>query len=86
MRTKLLLLLLVSFVVTGAKSQDNQEIVDYYNLKIDELVDKCQTISDDYDEEKTNPVYAKLAEIIEAHNGLWNAEAEKYLLANAKSI
>lgn len=35
---------------------------------------------------KTNPVYAKLAEIIEAHNGLWNAEAEKYLLANAKSI
>ncbi|MBR2318437.1 MAG: DUF3078 domain-containing protein [Bacteroidaceae bacterium] len=60
MRTKLLLLLLVSFVVTGAKSQDNQEIVDYYNLKIDELVDKCQTISDDYDEEKTNPVYAKV--------------------------
>jgi len=35
---------------------------------------------------KTNPVYAKLAEIIDAHNGLWNAEAEKYLLANAKSI
>ena len=38
MKTKLFLLMLISFVVTGAKAQDNQEIVDYYNLKIDELV------------------------------------------------
>ena len=60
MRTKLLLLLLVSFVVAGAKSQDNQEIVDYYNLKIDELVEKWQNVSVDYEEEKTNPVYAKV--------------------------
>lgn len=60
MKTKFLLLLLVSFVVSGAKSQDNQEIYDYYNLKIDELVGKWQEISDDYDEEKTNHVYAKV--------------------------
>ena len=60
MRTKLLLLLLVSFVVTGAKSQNNQEVIDYYNLKIDELVGKWQTISADYEEEKTNPIYAKV--------------------------
>ena len=31
-------------------------------------------------------MYKTLAEICERHNGLWNAEAEKYLLANAKSI
>ena len=60
MKTKLLFLLLISFVVTGAKSQDNQEILDYYNLKIDELVGKWQDVSSDYDEEKTNPVYAKV--------------------------
>lgn len=60
MKTKLFLLLLISFVVTGAKSQDCQEIMDYYNLKIDELVGKWQEISSDYDEEKTNPVYAKV--------------------------
>ena len=60
MKTKLFLLLLISFVVTGAKSQDNQEIVDYYNLKIDELVGKWQDVSSDYEEEKTNPIYAKV--------------------------
>lgn len=60
MKTKLFLFLLISFVVTGAKSQDSQEIVDYYNLKIDELVEKWQNVSSDYDEEKTNPVYAKV--------------------------
>ena len=31
-------------------------------------------------------MFAKLAEICERNNGLWSAEAEKYLLANAKSI
>ena len=35
---------------------------------------------------KTDPLYAGLAKIVEANNGLWSAEAEKYLLANAKSI
>ncbi|MBR4848148.1 MAG: DUF3078 domain-containing protein [Bacteroidaceae bacterium] len=60
MKTKLFFFLLVSFVVFGAKAQESQEIVDYYNLKIDELVGKWQDISSDYDEEKTNPVYAKV--------------------------
>lgn len=32
-----------------------------------------------------NPHYAKLAELIEKHNGLWSAEAEKYLLENMSS-
>lgn len=35
---------------------------------------------------KTNPLFAKLADIVEKNNGLWSAEAEKYLLANAKAI
>jgi len=35
---------------------------------------------------KTNLLFEKLAEIVEKNNGLWCAEAEKYLLANAKSI
>ena len=35
---------------------------------------------------KTDPLFAKLDELCKAHNNLWNAEAEKYLLANAKAI
>jgi len=33
-----------------------------------------------------DPLFKKLADIVEGNNGLWNLEAEKYLLANAKSI
>ncbi len=33
-----------------------------------------------------DPVFAKLADITEANNGLWCGEAEKYLLAHAKAI
>jgi len=35
---------------------------------------------------KNDPVMAQLAKIVSRHNGLWNAEAEKYLLAHAKPI
>lgn len=35
---------------------------------------------------KTDPLMAELAKIVEANNGLWCGEAEKYLLANAKQI
>ena len=35
---------------------------------------------------KSDPLYRELAKIVEANNGMWCAEAEKYLLANAKSI
>ena len=31
---------------------------------------------------ETDPLFAKLDEITKRHNGLWSAEAEKYLLAN----
>lgn len=43
-------------------------------------------IADFAEKGKTNPVYAHLAELCEANNGLWNAEAEKYLLANADRL
>lgn len=35
---------------------------------------------------KTDPVFKTLAELCDKYNGLWNGEAEKFLLANAKSI
>lgn len=35
---------------------------------------------------KNCPICAKLDEIVKANNGLWNGEAEKYLLENAKNI
>jgi len=35
---------------------------------------------------ESDPVMKKLAEIVAANNGLWCAEAEEYLLANAKAI
>lgn len=35
---------------------------------------------------ETDPMMAELAKIVEKNNGLWSAEAEKYLLANAKKI
>jgi threonine dehydrogenase-like Zn-dependent dehydrogenase len=35
---------------------------------------------------RQNPMFGKLSEIVDKNNGLWSVEAEKYLLANAKSI
>lgn len=35
---------------------------------------------------KKDPVMAQLAEIVTRYNGLWNAEAEKFLLAHARPI
>jgi len=45
------------------------------------------TAIDDFAEKgKTDPFFAALAKICDKHNGLWNTEAEKYLLENAKNI
>lgn len=35
---------------------------------------------------RTNPVYAELDRLCKANNGLWNAQAEAYLLANAGNL
>ena len=87
MKTKLFLLMLISFVVTGAKAQDNQEIVDYYNLKIDELVGKWQDLSVENDEEKTNPVYAKVTDLLpEKYRVIAGIESAPILLFLVLSI
>ncbi len=50
-------------------------------------VDMPLTAIDDFAElGKEDPFFADLAEIVSRHNGLWNPEAERYLLANAKQI
>ncbi|NCN04092.1 MAG: zinc-binding dehydrogenase [Spirochaetales bacterium] len=43
-------------------------------------------IADFADRGKTDPFYARLAEIVAGNNGLWCPEAEKYLLENAPEI
>jgi len=35
---------------------------------------------------KTNPVYARLAEICDKYKGLWSTEAEAYLLENKDKL
>ena len=34
----------------------------------------------------SDPLFARLAELVESHNGLWSVEAEEYLLAHAEAI
>jgi hypothetical protein len=43
-------------------------------------------IADFAERGKSNPFYAKLGEICARHGGLWNKEAEDYLLAHAPEI
>jgi len=43
-------------------------------------------IADFEEKGKTNPLFAQLGEICARHQGLWNTEAEKYLLENAPDI
>lgn len=43
-------------------------------------------IADFKEKGSSDPLFAGLAEIVERNNGLWCAEAEKFLLANAKAI
>ena len=45
------------------------------------------TALDDFEKlGETDPLFKKLAEIVKENNGLWCADAEKYLLANAKTL
>ncbi len=50
-------------------------------------IDLELTALDDFEKlGETNPMFKELARIVKANKGLWCAEAEKYLLANAKAI
>lgn len=53
----------------------------YTNIKME-----LTALADFEEKGKSDPVYARLADIIKENNGLWSLEAEKYLLANAKPI
>ncbi len=53
----------------------------YTNIKME-----LTAIQDFREKGLTNPIFAKLADMIEKNNGLWSVEAEKYLLANGKAI
>ncbi|MFO7153437.1 MAG: zinc-binding dehydrogenase [Caldicoprobacter oshimai] len=53
----------------------------YTNIELE-----LTAISDFKEKGKTDPLFAELAKIVEENNGLWCAEAEKYLLAHAKPI
>lgn len=53
----------------------------YNNLQLE-----LTAIADFEEKGKNDPLFKKLDEIVKGNNGLWCAEAEKYLLSNAKSI
>ena len=44
------------------------------------------TAIDEFRGRTSDPLFAGLADIVESSNGLWSAEAERYLLTNAKRI
>ena len=48
------------FIGGYAYAQSNSDIIGFYNTGIDSIVAKSRIIDDDFDEEKTNPVYARL--------------------------
>ena len=43
-------------------------------------------ISDFREKGTSSPLFQELADICDRHNGLWNGEAEAYLLSHAKPI
>ncbi|MFO7294940.1 MAG: zinc-binding dehydrogenase [Clostridia bacterium] len=53
----------------------------YTNIELE-----LTAIADFKEKGKSDPLFAELARIVEKNNGLWCVEAEKYLLAHAKSI
>lgn len=53
----------------------------YTNIEMD-----LTAIADFRAKGEKDPLFRKLAEIVDRHSGLWSVEAEEYLLANAKPI
>lgn len=49
-------------------------------------IDMDLTAISDFEKKSDNPLFAGLSEIVARNNGLWNVEAERFLLANAKKI
>jgi threonine dehydrogenase-like Zn-dependent dehydrogenase len=53
----------------------------YTNIKMD-----LTPIAELRQRGEENPLFKKLSDIVDSHNGLWSVEAEEYLLANADPI
>ncbi|MBA7580193.1 Mannitol-1-phosphate 5-dehydrogenase [subsurface metagenome] len=70
----------VSTTLNLPKISGSKKLI-YTNIEME-----LSAISDFKKKGKTNPLFNRLAKIIEKNNGLWSTEAEKYLLKNAKSI
>ena len=60
MKTKLLIFLFFIFASFRIAAQHKPDLVKYYSAGIDSLVAQSRTVNEDYEEEKTNPAYAKL--------------------------
>ena len=70
MKTKLSFLLLSLAAFSSVKAQDNSDVYDYFNSKIDEAVQAVTDLSGDTDEVDSNPVYAKLFVSPVLYNGV----------------
>lgn len=76
MKTRLSILLLFSFVCFSALAQKSQ-VYKFFNKGIDALVQESNNIDDDYDEEKSNPVYSRLFSTPVLYNSVLNKACAK---------
>ena len=60
MKTKLLIFLFFILASFRIAAQHKPDLVKYYSAGIDSLVAQSRVVNEDYEEEKTNPAYAKL--------------------------
>ena len=60
MKTKLLIFLFFILASFRIAAQHKPDLVKYYSAGIDSLVAQSRVVNEDYEEEKTNPAYARL--------------------------
>lgn len=76
MKTRLSLLLLFSFVAFSAMSQKSS-VYKFFNKGIDALVQESNNVEENYDEEKSNPVYSRLFSAPVLYNSVLNKACAK---------
>lgn len=76
MKTRLSLLLLFSFVAFSAMSQKSS-VYKFFNKGIDALVQESNNVEENYDEEKSNPVYSRLFSTPVLYNSVLNKACAK---------
>ena len=81
--------ILITLWRIGCGNRDNEESskpARFKKLIYTHISLPLTAISDFEEKGKTDTLFAGLAEIVAANNGMWSPEAEKYLLENAKPI